>query len=202
MNSLPIISFIHDSFQEYEGHQSLVLFSKNCNLACPECYNRIAVCNNESIGSAIDILRANITPLHEAVVFLGGEPTIWENELIEALIFVKNKLKLKTKIFSNGQLPLTIFKLNERELVDAYSLDLKCIRDYDVVLGIKCHGEEYLTKLDYSIQNILEHKIPIELRTTIWNSVLNQIDEIKQYAQQKYPNVPHIFQTKFSLSTK
>lgn len=194
---MKIMSYIRDSFQEFEGYQSLVLFSQGCNFACNGCYNYDHVTQDEPIANARSLIENLLTPMHEAVVFLGGEPTIWDRHLIEAVRFVKQK-GLKTKVFSNGSIPSVVTALNAQKLVDAWSLDFKCVRDSERILGKRIQIDSYLEALRQSAKNIKKHGISLEFRTTLWSGVTEQLDEIKAYLQLHFPDVQHIVQRDFN----
>ena len=102
---MKIVSIVKDSFIEIARYNwGISLFSFGCNLQCSFCkgYNYETVTNkNNIIGEAIEIMEAEVKPCHDCVIFIGGEPTIWGDSLIEALKWCKERGK-KTKIFSNG----------------------------------------------------------------------------------------------------
>ena len=196
-----IVSFIQDSFQEYENHQSLVLFSQGCNFNCRGCYNYDCVTKQESLGEAEDLINKLITPMHEAVVFLGGEPTIWNNSLLAAARVAKSK-DLKVKVYSNGFLSNVIKKMNKEQIVDAWSIDLKCVKNTEEIIGTDCNSTIYLRMIDESISDICEHKLDIEIRTTLWPQVLEQQEIVKQVVSERFPNVRHIFQKDFNTNLK
>ena len=196
--SLEIVSIIRDSFQEFEDKWSLVVFCKGCNLKCPECYN--LGCNSFSETISIDyILKNEINQAHEAIVFLGGEPTIWDKDLSKALKASK-KIGLDTKVFSNGILPKVVSDLNNEKLVDAYSLDLKAVRNVNNVVGVQMTDSDYLKKVCDSINNILEYGLNLEIRTTKWDCIIDQVDEIKDFMIREYPEIKHIIQEKFEIN--
>lgn len=192
-----IVSIIKDSFQEYEDHHSLVLFSKGCNLNCNGCYNKESInVEDKRTEDAICIINRNITPIHDSIVFLGGEPTIWKEDLINVLSYVKKK-KLKTKIYTNGMLPHIVEKINDKKLCNSWSVDFKCIKNFSNVLGVINLSGLYLDSVTNTIQNIVKNKIPLEIRTTIWKSNNDQINDIKKYVKQNFKKVNHIIQKDF-----
>jgi len=192
---LEIISYIEDSFQEYEGRQSLVIFSRGCNLACQGCYNKKAVLGDKIIGRAKDIIDTHLSPMHEAVVFLGGEPTIWGKRLIESLRYVKDK-GLETKIYSNGLNDTLIKKINKLNLADAWSIDFKCKYKCREILGKIIDDDLYVELVSQSLDDIVKHNIDVEVRTTLWDKVIPQRDEIEKYIKERY-GIRHIFQEDF-----
>ncbi len=190
-----LTSFIQDSFQEYEGYHALVLFAQGCNLRCAECYNLKEIMNpTKNVGQALDVINKNLTPLHDAVVFLGGEPTI-HADLPSVAQYVKD-LRLNRKVYTNGLNPDVVERLNEKQLVDAYSVDFKTIDDASF-LGMNIPLNTYLTLVRKTIDNILENNISLELRTTLFTGV--NIDGIKEFLSKNYPQVRHIIQDKFEV---
>ena len=195
-----ITQAIQDSFQEYRDQWSLVLFSFGCNFSCKYCYNLDFSRDRKNIiGEAKDLIKQYLHPGHEAVVFLGGEPTIWKDALIETTKQIKD-MGLKVKIFTNGFLSEVIKKLNDQKLVDAYSVDLKTIKEASYFLGVAMNDDEYLWKFRSTINHILDAGIFLEVRTTKWPGI--NIEEIKDYMKQNLPAIPHIIQDDFSKNLK
>lgn len=189
-----ITSVIKDSFQEYEGMHSLVLFSHGCNLRCKRCYNLKEILDSNNIlGEFEGVLENNINPLHDAVVFLGGEPTIWGQGLIKALQYVKNK-NLKTKVYTNGLNPELIQQMLDLKIVDAFSVDFKILYNTKI-LGVEIPIHVYIKTVETTIDQILRYNIPLEIRTTKWKGVNYQA--IEGYLKNKYPQVKHILTKDF-----
>lgn len=187
---MQIVSIIKDSFQEYEGEHSLVLFSKGCNLNCYRCYNYDQV-NCESIGDAINIIDKNITPLHSAVVLLGGEPTI-HYSIDEVCEYIKNK-ELKVKLYTNGILPVVIERLVKSNLLDSISIDLKGVANIAKLTGSAVSDESYLGAVKKSITAARD--INIEVRTTIFD--ISDKESVEQYMKTNFPDIRHIFQKEY-----
>ena len=192
-----IISLIRDSFQEYEPYHSIVLFVKGCNLHCKKCYNYYNVTTKDSIGSSIELLEENLNSMHEAIVFLGGEPTIWESNLIKDLKCIKSRWpKRKIKIYTNGMMPDVIKVISKNNLVDAYSVDVKSVsKSIKDIIGSRITIDTYLERIEKSIKYIQMHNIDIEIRTTNFDFI--DIKEIKNYVANKFPNINHIIQDPF-----
>jgi pyruvate formate lyase activating enzyme len=191
-----IVSFIQEGFQEYEDHISVVLFCLGCNFKCIGCYNYEAVCNPDKvIGDAVSLIDELTTPLHDAVVFLGGEPTIWQDGLLRAARHAKSK-GLLTKVYTNGYSPAVVRRLNEESLVDAYSVDLKSVSNVGAVLGKPISSDEYLTAVNETLDSILMHGLDVEIRTTAWNE-FPDVSEVTRYVRDRYYGVRHIVQKDF-----
>ena len=129
---MQIVNYIKDSTIECSPFSwGLTLFSFGCNFHCKMCdgYNYEKVTNKDNIiGNAKEIIEQNITPMHDCVIFLGGEPTIWGDKLIEALKFCHEK-GLKTKIFSNGYNYKIIEKINESNFWDDQNSALEIVNE-------------------------------------------------------------------------
>jgi pyruvate-formate lyase-activating enzyme len=199
-----ITQVIIDSFQEFEDCHSLVLFSKGCNLACPECYNLEQANNSKrELGNVYDVIDRYLNPMHEAVVFLGGEPFIWKDDLVRVSRYVKEK-GLKTKIFTNGLgSHNTLLQLCDDDLVDMFSVDIKCVRDCATVTGkLFADDDAYLTHWRKTVTIAIRYGIPVELRTTEWDCVKDQLDDIKKHVHECFPGLPHIIQDKFKVDKR
>jgi pyruvate-formate lyase-activating enzyme len=161
-----------------------------------EGYNYEKITNSKNIiGEATEIIQQNITPLHDSVVFIGGEPTIWGDQLENALKFCHEK-GLKTKIFSNGVNSEVIERINNQKLCDAWSIDFKGLHNIQQEFGIS--AQEYLPKVEYSIIDIAERKLPLEIRTTFYNGNTQWRECIRKHVEfsfiKKYPYIKYIEQ--------
>jgi pyruvate formate lyase activating enzyme len=184
---MKLFGLIKESFQEYEGEVSLVFFSKGCDFKCPRCYN-LQQMQKMDVGDARTLLDRELTDLHTAVVFLGGEPTLWP-DLIPLTNYVHEK-GLKTKVYTNGYNPTVIYRLVEKGHVDSISVDFKAIRDYETILGVP--AIEYKERLTETISYLVAEGIEMEIRTTIWDR--EQLDDIINYIEDNFPKVKHILQ--------
>lgn len=176
---MQIVNYIKDSTIECAPFNwGLTLFSFGCNLHCKMCegYNYERITNEENIlDNAINIIKNNITPLHDCVVFIGGEPTIWDDKLIEALEYC-NSNNLKTKIFTNGMLPDIVKKINDKKLCDAWSVDFKGLYNIKEQFGID--DNLYKENIKKTLYNITQNNLPLELRTTFFDGNITDKKEI------------------------
>lgn len=177
-----IVSVVKDSFIESAPFNwGISLFSFGCNLQCSFCkgYNYETVTNkNNIIGEVISVLEAEVKPCHDCVIFIGGEPTIWGDDLLKALQWCKEHNK-KTKIFSNGYNVDLIKKINQLQLCDAWSIDYKGLRD-SVGSYIGIDGYTYYDNALASIKDIAKHDLPLEIRTTYFDGNLKDKERIRK----------------------
>lgn len=196
---MQIVNFIKDSTVECSPFNwGLTLFSFGCNFHCKMCegYNYETVTNKDNIiGEAKDIIFKNITPIHDCVVFIGGEPTIWGEELKEALRFCHTG-GLKTKIFSNGFNKELIEEINNEGLCDAWSVDFKGLHNIQEQFGVP--ASDYLLNVGYSINDIANRGLPLEVRTTFFKGNEEWREEIIKYVTDnflsKHSNIKYIEQ--------
>jgi len=193
-----IVSSVQNSFQEYEDHISLVLFCFGCNLDCCGCYNHDTIINPDNIqGTVKDIIDERLTPLDDAIVFLGGEPTVWAEDLPGDASYAKSKHKL-LKLFTNGTHPEVVKELNRLRLVDSYSIDLKTVTDAPRFLrpATPLSTDEYLMLVGESVRSVLASGAQLEIRTTAWKE-LDDIEKTRAYVAEHFPGVRHLVQPDF-----
>lgn len=188
---MEIVSFVQDSFQEYEGEHSLVLFSKGCIYNCYHCHNKDEI-NASPIGEAMNIISKEVTPMHTAVVLLGGEPCL-HSDIKDICSHIKS-IGLKVKLYTNGHFVKIIQNLIDNKLLDAISIDFKCTRNTPEILGINISGAFYRRLVRDSIKISLESGIDTEVRTTIFD-ISPPKEEIRDYISVRFPGIRHIFQT-------
>lgn len=194
---MTIVSAILDSFQEYEGEHSLVLFASGCSLNCEGCYNKTEVLDPDRIlkDDAISFIDKAINPMHTAVVLLGGEPCI-HSDIIDVVKHIKD-MGLKVKVYTNGMQPAIVYQI--AKYIDAASIDIKCVRDTYEVLGIDISIEEYLRRFNDSCKYLIDKDVKLEFRTTKWKTIDKyHLDDIIKYVRDNYPNVKHIIQSDFN----
>lgn len=196
---MQIVNYIKDSTTECGPFNwGLTLFSLGCNMHCKMCdgYNYEKVTDAKNVvGNAIDIIKDNITPMHDCVVFIGGEPTVWGEKLLDALKFCHEQ-GLKTKIFSNGLNSEMVEKINDNHLCDSWSIDFKGLHNIQQEFGVP--AQEYLPHVEYSIYDIANRHLPLEIRTTFYEGNESQREEIRKYVKDnfltKFKNIEFIEQ--------
>lgn len=176
-----VADVIRDSFQEYADEVSLVLFSPLCNLKCPTCSNKSLWTASEPLLTIEEALERYVTPMTTAVVFLGGEPTIYEEGLVHAMKCAK-ALGLKTKLYTNGLRPDVLALLVSRNVLDSASVDVKTLSDTHKYLGVDM-DDRYLHKVKQSLSLLKSSNIDLEVRTTLFGGI--DCDSIREWLERE-----------------
>lgn len=151
-----------NSFIDYPGAVSTVLFFSGCNLRCPYCHNsRLArgdIIDNvdpSSVRSFLEKRRGQV----EGVVLSGGEPTIHESAVDTAA--AARALGYRVKLDTNGLLPDMIDRIEP----DFLALDVKTLPSlYPTLLGAPYNDTE--KRLSAAIERALQMGDRAEVRIT------------------------------------
>lgn len=158
--------FLKNSFIDFPGKISCVVFTYGCNLKCPYCHNpdliRFKQGKSPEISeySVLSFLEQRMG-LIDGVVITGGEPTL-QGELA----YFAKKVKLlgySVKMDTNGTSPDILANLIESDLVDYVAMDIKTLPNAYVPL-LSAH--DYSAEIMESIQILKKGQIPYEFRTT------------------------------------
>lgn len=153
-----------NSFIDFPGKISCVLFTTGCNFICPYCHNadlaRGEFPARFDVTEIIDFLQSRQGKL-EGVVITGGEPTLDRGlfDLCRALKSLGYPLKLDT----NGSRPQVLHGLLAEQLVDYIAMDIKApLNDYHPFSPNRKIHEQ----LTMSIRTIMASAPAYEFRTT------------------------------------
>ena len=167
---MKIASIQKFSSKDWEGKISAVLFCYGCNLRCIYCHNPelIFPAKREEVPweDVIEFLKTRQGKL-DAVVFSGGEPTIYGDDFIERLKEVK-EMGFLTGVHTPGTNRETLIKALDH--LDWIGYDIKCLPERYAEIT----GSEKITNTDnpwITLREILllrqSKKVPeIEVRTT------------------------------------
>lgn len=165
--NIKIKAFIPQSFIDYPGRMSSVIFTAYCNFRCHYCQNAPLV-RDELPDIDLNSLEKEFLKAHkwcEAICISGGEPTIWKEDLIRFIEYLKRWYKL-IKLDTNGSNPLILELLIKKRLVDYISMDVKTILNenaYNEITNTKVN----ISDIKRSIAIIKDSGIPHEFRMTI-----------------------------------
>lgn len=153
------------SLVDFPGRVACTLFTGGCNLRCPYCHNSELLEGDMprvEMQEVLDYLDKRQGIL-DGVVVSGGEPCM-QPGLLEFLALLKRKDFL-VKLDTNGCYPDVLQQALKRGLVDYVAMDLKnSPEEYSLTTGT---DSVPLEKIQESVEQLLTHKIPFELRTTV-----------------------------------
>ena len=188
---IPIVSVIQESFQEYSGEVSLVMFCQGCDLNCSFCHNKEHLKDFPVLGNAIDLFQKKITPLHSALVLLGGEFLIYDIDEIATLCYSAHQKGIKVKLFTNGMHQRKLHNLLSWGLLDSVSIDYKQVTKNVVNMPQEyieptCTPElSYLCRVHkalFTLQNF--PNVDVEVRTTQYNEMTDsELSNIKFFVK-------------------
>lgn len=153
-----------NSFIDYPGKTSCVLFLSGCNFFCPYCHNSDLARGEMPMPLALDeavAFLASRRGLLDGVVVSGGEPLL--SPFIEDLCRTVKALGYPVKIDTNGSRPHALGRLLDLGLVDFVAMDIKAPLDQ---YGFFCADPDIKDRLKQSIRLILTTAPAYEFRTT------------------------------------
>ena len=155
---------------DYPGKVSCIVFTPGCNFRCGYCHNPEFV-----LPEKVAALRPNFITeeaffnflykrkdLLDGVVISGGEPTLMPD--LEEFIEKIKKLGFLVKLDSNGNRPVILKKLLDKNLLDYIAMDVKTsLPRYQGLVG-RWANEAQIAE---SIKLIRESGVDYEFRTTL-----------------------------------
>jgi pyruvate formate lyase activating enzyme len=153
-----------NSFIDYPGRISCVLFTTGCNFICPYCHNaRLARGEYPArleLADVIDFLKSRRGML-DGVAITGGEPTL-ERGLVDLCRAVKAQ-GYPVKLDTNGSRPEVLRRLVDQRLVDYIAMDIKAPLDRYLPF---CRDPQIQERLTDSIRIVMQYAPAYEFRTT------------------------------------
>jgi pyruvate formate lyase activating enzyme len=161
-----------NSFIDFPGKISCVLFITGCNFICPYCHNadlaRGEYPARFELTTIIDFLKSRRGML-EGVAITGGEPTL--NGGISGLCGAVKALGYPVKLDTNGSRPGVLRQLITQQLVDFIAMDIKApLHDYSPF----SRNPNIHERLAASIRTIMESAPAYEFRTTCAAPFVNE----------------------------
>lgn len=161
---MKIADFIKESYIDFPGKLSSVVFTPSCNYKCPACHAKHLFESKENVNEKefFDYLDSRKGWI-EGVVICGGEPTLQA----KLLYFIKEvkKRNLLVKLDTNGYNSEILHELLKEKLVDYVAMDIKGPANlYPNIIG-----KDFIEKRDdYEAGiGIVSHFPDYEFRTTI-----------------------------------
>jgi pyruvate formate lyase activating enzyme len=164
-----IAGWVKNSFIDYPGTVSTVLFFSGCNLRCPYCHNPGIVLNSPHEPILLQDILAFCRKrkgLIEGVVLSGGEPTM--HATLENIANEIRSLNYKIKLDTNGLLPEKIKKIKP----DYLALDIKTTPT-NYTLLLKAPYKDVRERLEESISIVKSMGDNAEIRITIAPKIID-----------------------------
>ncbi len=163
---------------DYPGKVACTIFTAGCNMRCPFCHNASLVTHidSENIFNTDDILNylEKRQGILEGVCITGGEPLLQPD--IKEFISEIKKLGYSVKLDTNGTFPEKLKDLVDNGLVDYVAMDIKNSKaKYKETAGIENLD---LSKIEESVEFLINSKLDFEFRTTIVNE-FHTVDDIQ-----------------------
>jgi len=164
-----------NSFVDFPGRISCVIFAPGCNFDCWYCHN--AGIRDEHINfSEILAFLERRKKMIDGVVFSGGEATL-QKDLKDRMKDVKS-MGFLVKLDTNGTNPEILKELIDSGLVDYVAMDIKAPKDkYE---SIVCRKVD-MNKIQDSIDILMQGRVDYEFRTTFSPDLLHE--DIRQIAK-------------------
>jgi len=160
------------SFIDWEGKLTAVIFTKGCNFRCGYCHNPSLVLP-ELFHSTTDISEADVLLYLKSrigwldgVVVTGGEPTIQPD--LKNFIQKIKQLGFAVKLDTNGTNPILLQQLIDEKLIDYVAMDIKSgltQTEYEKVTDI--NSASLFAKVLKSVKILRSNIIPCQFRTTL-----------------------------------
>ena len=204
---MEIHGFIKTTLLDYPGHLAATVFTGKCNFRCPFCHNKDLVLHPDSLPflDEEDILKylQRRVGILDGVCITGGEPTL-QPDLEDFIRRIKN-LGFLVKLDTNGYRPIVLQSLIDQNLLDYVAMDIKnSYSKYSLTCGI---SDFDYSRIQTSIDLLLQNKVPYEFRTTIAKELHSEQDflEIGQmlegadfYYLQNYKDSPNVISQGFT----
>ena len=158
-----VAGLIKNSFIDWPGKISSVIFLGGCNFKCPHCHNRAILCsssNTTQLNAVLCDIKEQIGFV-DGVVISGGEPTLHPN--LREIIATVRELGLAVKLDTNGSNYAVLRELVEGGLVDYVAMDIKAPLERYKELQITNDISNVKKSITY-LKN--QKKVPFMFRTT------------------------------------
>lgn len=192
-----IKGWVRDSFSDWDGKISTVLFLPGCNFRCPFCQNWDLATAPSSLSDCswrdIHAYLSEHKGFHDGVVITGGEPLI--SDTVIDLFQELKKLDLAIKLDTNGSFPARLEKALRQDMVDFVSMDIKhqlTPEMYSKAAGIPVN-EKILDSIWESIQLLRNSGVPYEFRTTVVPEI-HTPEDIHKIAQSLKGSTRYVLQ--------
>ena len=180
---MEIHGFNKTTLLDYPEHIAATVFTGGCNFRCPFCHNGELVlepgCQPLILEDEVLSYLKKRQGILQGVCVTGGEPSL-QKDLKEFLQKIKS-LGYPIKLDTNGYMPVVLWDLLQKGLVDYVAMDIKASREnYATATGLK-HME--ISRIEESIGILKSSGIPYEFRTTVVKGIhtVEEFDSIGKW---------------------
>ena len=191
-NSPRIAGIVRNSFVDWPGKISFVVFLGGCNFNCPDCHNHNILCSSSNKLPLMQVLSEikQQTGFIDGVVISGGEPTAHPHlrEIITQIRAIENDgVPLQIKLDTNGSNFDVLKSLIKDNLVDFVAMDIKAPFERYEELGFISGDRVYVDNIIQNIRSGMEFlksgDVPFMFRTTPIHGLTEQdFDSVKALA--------------------
>ncbi|MDV0445038.1 7-carboxy-7-deazaguanine synthase [Methanimicrococcus sp. At1] len=175
---------------DWHGKSSVVVFLNGCPFRCGYCHNYDLL--TKSNPTDLELVKKRIMeskPYVSAVVFLGGEPLMQEDAVLEIAAFAKEN-NLLVGIHTNGFYPETAAALIEKNLADKFFIDIKApleIEIYEKTVGAK--NEKMIERIQETLRLADGSAAELEIKTTVFPESVGTKDQIEEISKWMNENI-------------
>ncbi|WNY27860.1 7-carboxy-7-deazaguanine synthase [Methanimicrococcus stummii] len=170
---------------DWHGKSSVVVFLNGCPFRCGYCHNYDLL--TKSNPTDLELVKKRISeskPYVSAVVFLGGEPLMQEDAVLEIAAFAKEN-NLLVGIHTNGYYPDVMASLIEKNLADKFFVDIKAPLDLEIYeKTVGAYSDDIVSNIQKTIQIIDESPAALEIKTTTFPELVGTKDQIAAISKQ------------------
>lgn len=188
--------FVKQSFIDWEGMLSAVIFIRGCNMRCGYCHNpslvlpglmdrRPDIPENE-IFEYLDTRRSWL----DGVVVTGGEPTL-HIDLPDFIARIKG-MGYKVKLDTNGTNPLMLKALVRCGMIDFVAMDIKHIPDTIHYRRITPLSEDMMMNINSSVEFLQSGNVQCQFRTTVVPGI--HTSEVCATLKEKFSGYDYVIQ--------
>ncbi len=166
-----ICGFNKTTLLDYPEHVAATVFLGGCNFRCPFCQNRDLLLNpadfaaftEEEVLSHLKKRRGVLT----GVCITGGEPTIYNRDILENFLTRIKELGYLIKLDTNGSNPEMLRRLYNEKLIDYVAMDIKTgPSDYMKVTGLESTDNPLLEKSYDKILSTVKESVDFLMHET------------------------------------
>lgn len=164
--------FQKQSFIDWDGRTTAVIFTKGCNFRCGFCHNPALVLPRlfstlpvVNVEEVIQYLKGRVGWL-DGVVVTGGEPTI--HATLPTLLERIKSLGFEIKLDTNGTNPKMVERLISSKLVNYVAMDIKTtLQEPNYQKIVRSVVPNAVSLVEQTLQVLRHSGIGYQLRTTV-----------------------------------